>query len=91
MAKAKDPATTADKVVREFESRNPSKIARMNGILIRTVDDWKEQSGAYIEMMRQPVIYVAGRLDPVRKSIVIAHELGHHFLQIGRASCRERV
>ena len=86
MAKTKDPATTADKVVRECESRNPSKIARMNGILIRTVDDWKEQSGAYIEMMRQPVIYVAGRLDPVRKSIVIAHELGHHFLHRKEAS-----
>ena len=80
MAKVKDPAATADKVVRESESRNPTKIARLNGILIRTVDDWEEQSGAYIEMMRQPIIYVAGRLDSVKKAIVIAHELGHHFL-----------
>ena len=80
MAKVKDPAATADKVVRESDSRNPTKIARLNGILIRTVDDWEEQSGAYIEMMRQPIIYVAGRLDSVKKAIVIAHELGHHFL-----------
>jgi Zn-dependent peptidase ImmA (M78 family) len=80
MAKVKDPAATADKVVRESDSHNPTKIARLNGILIRTVDDWEEQSGAYIEMMRQPIIYVAGRLDSVKKAIVIAHELGHHFL-----------
>ena len=86
MAKEKDPAATADKVVRECESRNPLKIARMNKILIRTVEDWQEQSGAYVEMMRQPIIYVAGRLDPVRKSIVIAHELGHHFLHRKEAS-----
>ena len=58
MAKEKDPAATADKVVRECESRNPLKIARMNKILIRTVEDWKEQSGAYVEMMRQPIIAV---------------------------------
>ena len=69
MAKVKDPAATADKVIRESESRNPTKIARLNGILIRTVDDWEEQSGAYIEMMRQPIIYVAGRLDSVKKAI----------------------
>lgn len=80
IAKVKDPAATADKVVRESDSRNSTKIARLNGILIRTVDDWEEQSGAYIEMMRQPIIYVAGRLDSVKKAIVIAHELGHHFL-----------
>ena len=80
MAKVKDPAVTADKVVRACDSRNPLKIARMNGIIIRTIDTWTEQSGAYVEMMRQPIIYVAGRLDSVRKSIVIAHELGHHFL-----------
>ena len=86
MAKVKDPAATADKVVRESDSRNPTKIARLNGILIRTVDDWEEQSGAYIEMMRQPIIYVAGRLDSVKKAIVIAHELGHHFLHRKEAS-----
>ena len=79
MARTKDPAAVAERVVRECDSRNPVKIAKMNKILIKTVD-FAEQSGAYLEMMRQPVIYVAKRLDPVMKSIVIAHELGHHFL-----------
>lgn len=79
MAKIKDPAAIANKVISEFSSRNPVKIAGLNKILIKTVD-FAEQSGAYLEMMRQPVIYVAKRLDPVMRSIVIAHELGHHFL-----------
>ncbi|MBE6551060.1 MAG: ImmA/IrrE family metallo-endopeptidase [Ruminococcaceae bacterium] len=79
MAKTKDPAAVADKVIYECNSRDPERIARQNGIMIREVE-WKEQSGAYIEMMRQPVIFVAERLDPVMRSIVIAHELGHHFL-----------
>lgn len=79
MAKTKDPAAVADKVVYECNSRDPERIARQSGIMIREVE-WKEQSGAYIEILRQPVIFVAERLDPVMRSIVIAHELGHHFL-----------
>ena len=58
----------------------------MNKTLIKTVEDWQEQRVAYVEMMRQSIIYVAGRLDPVRKPIVIAHELGHHFLHRKEAS-----
>jgi len=79
MERRKDPAAVADKVIGRSNSRDPERIAHQNGILIREVD-WKEQSGAYIEIMRQPIIYVAERLDPVMRSIVIAHELGHHFL-----------
>jgi len=76
MERRKDPAAVADKVIGRSNSRDPERIAHQNGILIREVD-WKEQSGAYIEIMRQPIIYVAERLDPVMRSIVIAHELGH--------------
>jgi Zn-dependent peptidase ImmA (M78 family) len=73
------PITKADEIVSKCGSRDPAKIAQQNGILIKTVE-WEEQSGAYIEMLRQPIIFVAQRLHPITRSIVIAHELGHHFL-----------
>ena len=73
------PITKADEIVSKCGSRDPAKIAQQNGILIKTVE-WEEQSGAYIEMLRQPIIFVAQSLHPITRSIVIAHELGHHFL-----------
>lgn len=75
----KNTIEKANRIVSECGTRDPAKIAQQYGILIKTVA-WDEQSGAYIEMLRQPVIFVAQRLHPVTRSIVISHELGHHFL-----------
>ena len=83
MARIKDPIETADQVIRECDSRNPIKIASIHGIWLRTVN-WFEQSGAYAEIARKPIIYVSENLHPVMKNIVIAHELGHHFLHRGK-------
>ena len=77
--KVKDPAKTADEIVDTYNSRDPERIAKLCGILIKEVD-WEKQSGAYTEILRQPVIFISKNLRRSMRSVVIAHELGHHFL-----------
>ena len=77
--KVKDPAKTADEIVDTYNSRDPERIAKLCGILIKEVD-WDKQSGAYTEILRQPVIFISKNLRRSMRSVVIAHELGHHFL-----------
>ena len=43
--KVKDPAKTADEIVDTYNSRDPERIAKLCGILIKEVD-WDKQSGA---------------------------------------------
>ena len=77
--KVKDPAKKADEIVDTYNSRDPERIAKLCGILIKEVD-WDKQSGAYTEILRQPVIFISKNLRRSMRSVVIAHELGHHFL-----------
>ncbi|MCI8388172.1 MAG: hypothetical protein HFE63_06890 [Clostridiales bacterium] len=70
MAKVKDPSAITNKVIREYASRNPAKIARMNGILIRTIDNWMEQSGAYNDMEYEANVFAAQLLLPEVLAII---------------------
>ncbi len=79
--KVKDPAKTADEIVDTYNSRDPERIAKLCGILIKEVD-WDKQSGAYTEILRQPVIFISKNLRRSMRSVVMARAMNsvHHFL-----------
>ena len=70
---------TANDLVRKYSTRNPEKIADEMNIQIVPMP-FSKQKGVYTIIERQPIIMIKQDLHPVTRSIVIAHELGHHML-----------
>lgn len=75
----KTASDAAHKLIRRYGTRDPQKIATALEIEIETLP-FKRQKGVYTVLDRQPVIIVKEGLHPITRSIVIAHELGHHIL-----------
>lgn len=69
----------ANDLVRKYSTRNPEKIADEMNIQIVPMP-FSKQKGVYTIIERQPIIMIKQDLHPVTRSIVIAHELGHHML-----------
>ena len=69
----------ANDPVRKYSTRNPEKIADEMNIQIVPMP-FSKQKGVYTIIERQPIIMIKQDLHPVTRSIVIAHELGHHML-----------
>ncbi len=75
----KDAVRAANRLIRTHEERNPEKLARRLGIWIEP-QPFKRQKGVYTIIDRQPIIFIKDNLNSVMRSIVIAHEIGHHVL-----------
>ena len=79
MAQPKSAIAAANRIYRKYETRNPEKLAHRMDIIVEELL-FKNQKGVYTIIDRQPIIMVKAGLHPVTRSIVIAHELGHHIL-----------
>lgn len=79
----------ANKLIRTHEERNPEKLARRLGIWIKSTP-FKEQKGVYTIINRQPIIFVKDDITSAMRSMVIAHELGHHMLHRGELKKRAK-
>ena len=79
MTRITDAVRTANRIMRKYDERNPERIAHYAGIMILP-QPFVKQKGAYTVMMRKPIIFIKRDLHPAMRSIVLAHELGHHFL-----------
>ena len=69
----------ANTLIRKYGTRNPEKLAAQMKIEIAQMP-FAKQKGVYTIIERQPFIIIKEDLHPVTRSIVIAHELGHHML-----------
>ena len=78
-------AEKADEIVNRCGTRDPHKAAEELGIRIR-YHAFSRQKGAYIVVLRDPVIILNDNLDPVTERIVLWHEIGHHVLHRKEAS-----
>lgn len=74
-----EAVNTANKLIRTHGERNPEKLARHLGIWIES-QPFKKQKGVYTIIERQPIIFVKRDMNSIMRSIVVAHELGHHML-----------
>ena len=79
MTRITDAVRTANRIMRKYDERDPERIAHYAGIMILP-QPFVKQKGAYTVMMRKPIIFIKRDLHPAMRSIVLAHELGHHFL-----------
>ena len=69
----------ADKIVENFNSRNPYRLAKELDIEI-IERDFKHQKGAYKVILNNRFVFVKRDLEPVMKNIVLLHEIGHDAL-----------
>lgn len=79
MTRIADTVRTANRIMRKYDERDPERIAHYAGIMILP-QPFVKQKGAYTVMMRKPIIFIKRDLHPAMRSIVLAHEFGHHFL-----------
>lgn len=70
----------ADKITKEYRSRNADTLAKALGITIMERDDFKKQKGAYVVIERNRYIFLKSDLPEPMRSIVILHEIGHDQL-----------
>ena len=75
----------ANKLVRQYGTRDPYKIAKESGIEI-CYCDFKNQRGAYKVIMRNRFVFLNENLPQTAQRIVLLHELGHDSLHRGEAT-----
>ena len=73
------PVAAADALYRSYRTRDPDRLARELDITVYEVD-FKHQKGAYKYYARNAYIFLRRDLDPVMRSIVLFHEIGHHVM-----------
>lgn len=74
----------ADSIVRRCETRDPRKVARELGILVREYP-FNDQKGAYKVILRNRFVFLKQDLHPVMSDIVLWHEIGHDQFHRGIA------
>ena len=74
MSRMIDAVDKANKILRQFDLRNPERIARQADIMVLP-QPFKKQKGAYTVIERQPIIFIKEDLPSVTRQIVIGHEL----------------
>jgi Zn-dependent peptidase ImmA (M78 family) len=67
-------------IVRRRGTRDPFRIARDLGILVRYADDFVRLKGMYRVILKNRFIILNNRLSERMKRIVCAHEIGHDQL-----------
>ena len=75
----------ADELVKRCGTRDPHRAAEELGVRIQ-YHTFSRQKGAYIIVLRNPVIILNDNLDPITENIVLWHEIGHHVLHRREAS-----
>ncbi len=68
-----------NKLVNNFETRDPYKIADQMGVII-IEEDLGEIYGYYSRVSRIPIIHINNRYDSFIQLLTCAHELGHSIL-----------
>jgi hypothetical protein len=66
----------ADRLVREYGTRNADKLAEELGIVV-IERPFKRQKGIYTVIERNRFVFLKSDLHPVQRSIVLLHEIGH--------------
>ena len=74
----------AHHIFNSFQTRNTERIAKNLGIMIVPCN-FKNQKGVYKIIERNPIIFIKENLHPAMRSIVLAHEIGHHILHRNEA------
>ena len=69
----------ATRLVHQCGTRDPYRIANDLGIIIRD-HPFSKQKGVYKVIEKNRFIFIKEDLDPVMKSIVLLHEIGHDQL-----------
>lgn len=69
----------ADRTMRRAGSREPARIARELGLLVRDVP-FTKQKGVYTVIRRNRFVFLKEDLDPAMRDIVLLHEIGHDVL-----------
>lgn len=77
--------TRADTIVREIGTRDPERIAKELGIVIKEVD-FDRQKGVYKVIKRNRFIFIKSDLHEVMHRIVLLHEIGHDQLHRKQAT-----
>lgn len=67
-------------LIRRSETRDPFRIAKEQGIMVRFCDNWTSLKGLYTIIKRKRVIIINSNLPEYLRKIVCAHELGHDML-----------
>ncbi len=70
----------AEELAARFDTRDPFRVCREEGITVLFRDDFKRQKGAFAVVSGQPFIFICSRLSDEMQRIVCAHELGHALL-----------
>ncbi len=72
-----------NEIIQNYGERNPYYIAEQLGVIVK-YKDLGSLKGAYFGNMKKPVIVINEDLDENTKSMICAHELGHHILHSGQ-------
>lgn len=75
----RDAKETAEWYIRKFETKNPFRIAKELGILVKT-SNLGDYSGCYMYLNRHRCIFLNDNLNESERRLVMAHELGHAIL-----------
>lgn len=78
MYKPEKAVEVANRIYKQYETRNPDKLAKYLNIIVMP-RPFQKQKGAYKIVERNPFIFIKDNLHPVTRSIVMFHEIGHHL------------
>jgi Zn-dependent peptidase ImmA (M78 family) len=75
----RDVKETAEWYISKFETKNPFRIAKGLGVLVKTAG-LGDYSGCYMYLNRHKCIFLNDNLNESERRLVMAHELGHAIL-----------
>ncbi|MFA6948508.1 MAG: ImmA/IrrE family metallo-endopeptidase [Eubacteriales bacterium] len=70
----------ACKLVRKYGTRDPLRIIKESGAILKYSDRYEKLKGYYFNSLRSHYIVINSKLPPDERRIVAAHELGHYVL-----------
>lgn len=68
------------KIIKKYSTRDPFKILKMAGAILKYSDKYNNLKGYYFHSLRSDFIVVSSKLPYEEKRIVAAHELAHFIL-----------
>ena len=73
-------AHAADELIAQEGCREPDRLCRALGIRIYEREDFRKLRGMYALVDGQPCVFIKADLEERMKTLILAHELGHHVL-----------
>ena len=86
--KIENISAAANKLIKQYKSRNPYELADYMGVTVMLRDDFTKLKGMYTIIARKRFIFINSNLHPHMQRTVCAHELGHDQLHRELASER---